>query len=89
MRVRLITNCGRRKLNIELIEIDISQNGPERVVADLGIMCQGAVMVDKRAFVRDLSDMVHVLTDSQATTLIVDPTETGIKGASSAWQAVR
>jgi len=25
MRVRLITNCGRRKLNIELIEIDIER----------------------------------------------------------------
>ena len=65
------------------------QNCPERVVTDLGILSHGSVLVDKRVFVRDLSDMMHVLNQSQARLLIVDPTESLKDGLPSAWEAVR
>ncbi|KAK7100077.1 3-[(3aS,4S,7aS)-7a-methyl-1,5-dioxo-octahydro-1H-inden-4-yl]propanoyl:CoA ligase-like [Littorina saxatilis] len=65
------------------------QNSPERVVTDLGIMTSGCVMVDKRAFLRDVSDMVHVLTKSEARLVIVDPGEKNENEFPSAWEAIR
>ena len=65
------------------------QNSPERVVTDLGILTAGAVMVDKRVFLRDVSDMVHILNQSQASLVLVDPGERSEVGSPSAWEAIR
>ena len=59
------------------------------MVTDLGILSHGSVLVDKRVFVCDLSDMMYVLNQSQARLLIVDPTESLKDSLSSAWEAVR
>ena len=58
-------------------------------MTDLGIMTLGAVMVDKRAFMRDASDIVHVLNKSEACLVIVDPGETNGDGSPSAWETIR
>ena len=58
-------------------------------MTDLGILTLGAVMVDKRAFLRDVSDMVHILKQSEARLVIVDPGETNEDGSPSAWEAIR
>nr|KAG5700117.1 hypothetical protein BaRGS_029867 [Batillaria attramentaria] len=65
------------------------QNSPERVVTDLGIMAAGTVLLDKRVFLRDATDLMHMLNKSQARMLIVDPGEKPQAGGPSAWDIIR